>query len=407
MTCRVSLRCEEADPAVMNFTQWGCGHRSWSCDRVEWLDRWCDLITERKEEFEVGSKIKYIIKSYILTKWYKYLSFVLKFYYFAVMSITQLSCIDNSGIVANDIAHIVSDRVLWDVLSSEGQFQQRFDQKEKIKHYLGHSVEDDKCQIISQWRDYDVIIYEWKVYRFPKAGKEFDLYQEKKILDTIRPHVSLPIPQVEIIDNAFIVYPCIEWQTLTKCDVVYSDEFVDTLVWFIKELHDIPLDKFDFLYWDDETGDQKSQFQSWVQSLQDEMAARLEWKVPSGTITKLQDYIHEVFLTYKSSIKVFTHGDLHGKNIIYNQQEQKIAWIIDFTGSGIWWAEVDFCRFAYRDDDLLERMVIAYLWKMDQWFIDRVKFLARKTMIRQIKNDDMYHNNFQAIIDRLQKYEFI
>jgi hypothetical protein len=48
------------------------------------------------------------------------------------------------------------------------------------------------------------------VYRFPKAGKEFNLSKEKIILDTIRPYVSLAIPDFTVVDDSFIVYPCIE-----------------------------------------------------------------------------------------------------------------------------------------------------------------------------------------------------
>lgn len=273
-----------------------------------------------------------------------------------------------------------------------------------IEQYLGKAVIDD-YQLISQWRDYDVIIYEWMIYRFPKLGKIVDLMLEKKVLDIIRPYVSLPIPQFTVVNNDFVVYPCIEWETLNDCEVIYSDEFVATLVWFIKELHSIPVDIFDFLQWDDDSPDK---FQAWVQSLKDDMSMRLEWKVPDETITKLHNYIQHLFIEYRSPVKAFTHSDLQWKNIIYDEQNQKIVWIIDFTGSRIWGVELDFCRFANKGGGkLLERMVIAYLWYLDQGFVERVRFLAKRTIIREIKNDDFYHNNFELILDQLRKYEFL
>jgi len=274
----------------------------------------------------------------------------------------------------------------------------------QIEQYLGKSIMDN-YQFISQWRDYDVIIYEWKVYRFPKVGKEFDLHQEKRILDIMRPYVSLPIPQFTVVNNNFVVYPCIEWKTLDDCEVTYSDNFVNTLVWFIKELHSIPVDIFDFLQWDDQSPDK---FQAWVQSLKDDVSTRLGWKVPDETIAKLHDYIQQLFIEYRSPVKAFTHSDLQWKNIIYNQKDQKIAWIIDFTGGRIWWVELDFCRFVNKDGGkLIERMVIAYLWYLDHWFIERARFLAKRTIIREIKNDDLYQNNFSLILDQLKKYQFI
>jgi aminoglycoside phosphotransferase (APT) family kinase protein len=214
----------------------------------------------------------------------------------------------------------------------------------------------------------------------------------------------LAIPDFTVVDDSFIVYPCIEWETLNNCEVIYSDEFVSTLVWFIKELHSIPLDKFDFLQSNDESPDE---FHAWVQSLKDDVSVRLGWKVSSETIIKLLDYIQQLFINYQSPIKAFTHSDLQWKNIIYSQKDQQIAWIIDFTGARIWWVELDFCHFAYRDDDLLERMVIAYLWQMDQSFIERIKFLAKRTIIRQIKNDGLYYNDFDLILDQLRRYEFL
>ena len=52
-----------------------------------------------------------------------------------------------------------------------------------------------------------MVLYEGIIYRFPRPGKELDMELEKRKLDTIRPYISLEIPQLSVVDNTFIMYP--------------------------------------------------------------------------------------------------------------------------------------------------------------------------------------------------------
>jgi aminoglycoside phosphotransferase (APT) family kinase protein len=275
---------------------------------------------------------------------------------------------------------------------------------ELIGQYLGVIVASDDCQLISHWWDYDVVIYDDMIYRFPKWSKIKNLALEKKILDIIRPYVSLQIPNFTLVDDHFVVYPCIQWQILNDCDVVYTDEFVQTLAWFIKQLHSIPVNKFDFLLLQNKSS---TELKQWADLLKNDVSIRLEWRVSQEVIDRVCIYIDELYLEFESPVKCFVHSDLQWDNIIYDQKNQKIVWIIDFADSRIWAAELDFCRFAYKQDNLLNRLVIAYFWYLDHWFIERTKFLAKKTIISQIRNDKIYNNNFASILNQLEKYGFM
>lgn len=272
-----------------------------------------------------------------------------------------------------------------------------------IEKYLGRIISDN-YQYISHWWDYDVIIYDNMIYRFPKWSKIKDLAVEKRVLDIIRPYVSLPIPNFTIVDDDFVVYPCIQWQILNDCDVIYSDDLILDLVWFIKQLHDIPLNYFDFVQ---SKSKSVTELRQWAYTTKDTMNIRLNWKVPSEVINNLHEYIDQLCIAYESPATCMVHCDLQWDNIIYDQKIQKLVWIIDFSDCRTWVPELDFCRFAYKKDNLLERMVVAYRWYLDEWFIARARFFAKKTIISQIRNDKVYYDNFKSILDQLKKYEFI
>lgn len=275
-----------------------------------------------------------------------------------------------------------------------------------IEKYLGHTI--TWYEIIAKWWDYEVILYDWMIYRFPRPDKIMDLELEKRKLDIIRPYISLPIPKFTIIDNTFIVYPVIKWTTFDECNVPFSDTIINTLTSFIKELHSVPIEKLDFMNTKSEqTDDEKKWFQEWVQSMKEDITKRLYNKVPAETIAALTTYMDELFFMYDSIIKAFVHTDIQWKNIIYDLEQNKISGIIDFTDSRIWWIELDFCHFAFRQDDVLEKMVTKYLWYFDKTFIERVEFLAKRSVIWEITNDEIYNEKFNYLIEQLHKYKFM
>ncbi len=263
--------------------------------------------------------------------------------------------------------------------------------------------------VVSKWWDYEVIICEGMIFRFPKnQDKLLDIKAEKKNLDIIAPRVSLPVPHYTIVDNTFIVYPLIQGVTLDELSSPYTDQVISDLSQFIKELHSIPLEVFDYKEEvKQESEEDKKGFHEFVNGLKQTIEIRLSGKVPATVITNLHQYMDELFFTYSSPKKAFVHGDLQGKNIIYNQNTDKISWIVDFTDSRVGSIELDFCHFYELGDGILEKMVQWYAWFVDKDFIERVFFLSRRGVIFEIENDDLYANKFDYLLTQLQKYKFM
>jgi aminoglycoside phosphotransferase (APT) family kinase protein len=122
-------------------------------------------------------------------------------------------------------------------------------------------------------------------------------------------------------------------------------------------------------------------------------------------IKNIVDYIDELFYKFKSTTTVFVHWDLQPKNIIINL-DNNIKGIIDFSDSKIGSPELDFCHLL-DNNSLIKEAIEIYLWNYDKDFYERIFFLWRRDVIFEILNDDIYHNNFSAIVDNLEKYKFL
>jgi hypothetical protein len=86
------------------------------------------------------------------------------------------------------------------------------------------------------------------VFRFPKnKDKSFNLHIEKQKLDIISKYVDIKIPEYTIIDSTCIMYPIVPGVTLDVLNIDYTDNLIQDIVSFLKQLHAIPLKEFDFL----------------------------------------------------------------------------------------------------------------------------------------------------------------
>lgn len=252
---------------------------------------------------------------------------------------------------------------------------------------------------INSWRDFDIFITEGLVFRFPKNNQNYiNFLKEKRKLDIIKPYISLEIPSYIHIDDQMIIYPLIEWDTMK----FFAPNHISEIIKFIKELHSIPIERFDSLNsldtWDDNTI-------SFVIYLKKEIEERLSKKdISSQTISNIHNYINELFFQFKSKKTVFVHGDLQPKNIIVNQDN--IHGIIDFSDSRIGSPELDFCNMIY-NKKLINKAIETYIWHYDKEFYERVFFLARRDVIFQITNDNLYNNNFKDIYKNLILFKFL
>lgn len=284
-----------------------------------------------------------------------------------------------------------------------------------IKQHLWKDIWNNYVQI-SNWRDYEVIIYDNAVFRFPKnKEKTLDIKLEKQKLDIVAQYVDISVPHHTIIDDIYITYPMMVWVPLDTVDVWFTDVIIHDIVLFLRQLHSIPLEKFWFIETKKEVeqseiphgGKEKKWLKKFVDKLKNKVQLRLQNKVPDIVIKNIHNYMDQLFFEYESPKKAFVHTDLQGKNIIYDPKNNKISWIIDFTDSRIWGIELDFCHFYDVSEDLLRKVIRLYKWAEDEEFFERVFFLARRGVLFEIDNDEIFEKNFDYILLQLKKFNFL
>lgn len=282
---------------------------------------------------------------------------------------------------------------------------------EFIESYLWKKMKNYKR--ISTWRDYEVIIYNNKVFRFPKnKEKILDIQTEKKKLDKVRKYIDIAVPNYNIIDNTCIEYDLILWKSLDQINIWFTEDMIYDISYFLKQLHIIPMKEFEFLEKKStskykEKENEKDWFKKFVNNLKEKVEKNIKGKISSANIKNIHEYMDELFFMYKSPKKAFVHNDLQPKNIIYDTSNNRISWIVDFTDSTIWWIELDFCHFYEKDEKLLKKIVKIYQWHEDKDFLERIFFLARREVVFEIENTELCKNKFNYIKSQLEKYKFI
>jgi hypothetical protein len=109
-----------------------------------------------------------------------------------------------------------------------------------IESYLGRKIGIYQC--IESGRDFNVYIVWSLVFRIPKHKYiKQQITKEKMILESIKPYISLPIPQYEVIDDTYLVGRCISGIPLIYTKTVYTETIIRQISWFLQELHSIPI----------------------------------------------------------------------------------------------------------------------------------------------------------------------
>ncbi len=276
-----------------------------------------------------------------------------------------------------------------------------------IKKYYNIIFEDlwkDFEYKIKEWWDYYVFIIDNSiVYRFPKKEKNInELEKEKKILDILKENISINIPNIKIVWWIWYKYKIIPWNIIKKISLIYLNKddlnnILDDIVLFLKELHSIPINKFDFLK------SEEADYNIYKDYLKNEIDIRLRWKVEYTYIKKLKLYIDDLFaLNFKE--KALVHTDIQAKNIIFDYQKNKISWIIDFSDCRLSWRENDFVHFLDWWEEIFENIIVKYLWFYDEDFVKTIKFLYKKTTIFEIMNDEIYKNNFNYLLEKIKNF---
>jgi len=277
-----------------------------------------------------------------------------------------------------------------------------------LKNYL-KIIEKDFWNSFSyelkSWWDFNVFIVDKKyIYRFPKKDKNIqDLKDEKNITEIVSKYTNFSIPKLEIVSDKNIYwfkYDIINWETMEEFNfqqisLKNLEIFLDDIVKFLKNIHLIPLKEIGFLDKKDYMNDwYKNHLKNWVEK-------KLIWKMDKKYIDKIFKYL-DILFNLKFEKKSFIHSDVQWKNIIFDYNKNKINWFIDFSDCKVSWIEYDFCHFLKWWDEIFEKIVEKYFWKSNKKFSDRVKFLAKKEIIFEILNDEIFKKDFLKIENKIK-----
>ena len=177
------------------------------------------------------------------------------------------------------------------------------------------------------------------VFRFTKAEKYFALLDsELGVLDFIRPHLSVQIPEPIHREPGLWVYPLLEgepllFEDILDLDAIRQQTLADQIGKFLHELHSIPTSGLNirlpvtraFVKRDEWVGFRKAFRERVFPLLQQN---QIHW------IERLFDRVLQdpEFFNYAP---VLIHGDLAPYHLLYSPMETRLCGVLDFGQAGL------------------------------------------------------------------------
>ena len=186
----------------------------------------------------------------------------------------------------------------------------------------------------------DVVIVnrQW-VFRFAKTKRAAEiLVIELRILDLVRPHVELPVPQPSYTGKGIVVYPLLTGQPLLRENVLALDaqsqqRLADQLGAFLFQLHTLPQAAL--------TGDLPTTLAPVTRSAWLDIQTRFQDKAYPLLLPHQIKWVERLFATALENPNFFDypptliHGDLAPYHILFDPRESRIDGIIDFGVAGL------------------------------------------------------------------------
>jgi aminoglycoside 2''-phosphotransferase len=190
-----------------------------------------------------------------------------------------------------------------------------------------------------------LIVNQALIFRFARYPAALQtLRQETAILRTIRPHITLAIPDpiyhnlgTSTIGEAFVGYPIIAgkplWRDLFR--TIEDPEVLETiagqLATFLRELHAIPVEEVMAIDLPLEDG-----LEGWA-----DMYRRIREKLFPHMRPDARRQVADHFESYLNDPQAYAfepvlrHGDFGTGNLIYDPQARRMAGVIDFGSAGL------------------------------------------------------------------------
>jgi aminoglycoside 2''-phosphotransferase len=239
------------------------------------------------------------------------------------------------------------------------------------------------------------------IFRIPdrlfRNEKGVDLIQkESKILNFLKNHISIPIPQPLFIslteDFPFIGYEKIPGVSLSsifsKTDTSYRRKIAEQVASFLNVLHSkLICKRFTELFQIREPLRGDSYKHHWIKRLE-----RLRKIVFSEIKPFEKEWLERVFDDFLSNEKNFhfspnlIHGDFDTSNILVNSDTTipEITGIIDFEECSIYDPAYDL-QFFDEGPEFLNTLLLKYEFSDDPSLLSRIKFLYCRTCIEYLE----------------------
>ncbi|MBI4085809.1 MAG: aminoglycoside phosphotransferase family protein [Candidatus Liptonbacteria bacterium] len=252
------------------------------------------------------------------------------------------------------------------------------------------------------------------IFRFPRHEKaNQSVIVESVVLPKLQRTLDLPIPQIEFVGQQlnglqFIGYKLIEGIELDKrfllapenAETRFKPKLVGKIATFLRQIHafDIEEAKRGGV----EIRDPRTFYQGKLQDARDNLYPFFE-KSFSEEAPAFKTYIEKLFEEYFNNPKNFDfqptllHGDLESEHIMYSEERDDIAGIIDFGGIKIHDPDYDLWRPYYHyGREFIEELLKTYPHSDPDFLFKKMDFYWRAQVIhrivrRLVRIDDVSH----------------
>ncbi len=224
-----------------------------------------------------------------------------------------------------------------------------------------------------------LILNEAIVFRFPKHTQGVDLlYDETRILEKVRAHLTLPVPnpiyqgRERQVGKAFAGYPMLPGEPLWRetlegiPDEETLQRLADQLAGFLKELHGIPISAAG----DAPPHETREEWAALYQDIQEHLFDRMRPEARLGVQEIFEEYLaHPRSYAFQPA---FRHGDFGPSNILFDRPRRCISGILDFAFAGPGDPAVDLAGASVYGEAFVKRFSRVYPEIEGMW--ERMRF---------------------------------
>jgi aminoglycoside 2''-phosphotransferase len=183
----------------------------------------------------------------------------------------------------------------------------------------------------------DVIVINHEVvFRFARGDEGIEMFaRENRFLDTVRPHLSIPIPDPIYASRDAMAYRRLPGEAIRRDQLASLDEatqqrIADDIAGVLRELHRVPVDQSV-----PPTGAPTTR-ETWLK-----LQAYIEQHAYPRLMTHQRAWAEELFERcvgdpgFLTSDACFVHGDLGFYHLLFDQATWRLSGLIDFGTAGV------------------------------------------------------------------------